>query len=79
MRDFSEEQRQQFREMDVESRAKFVFHYLKKILNPDAKSEGFYFCSVVLRQNLFPKAEGSQRYSDNAKLLRLSFCLKDGG
>ena len=79
MRELSEEERQKVRNMEVESRAKFVFHYLKEILSPDAKSEGFYFCSVVLRQNLFPKAEDSQRYSDNAKLLEAIILLERRG
>ena len=79
MRDLSEEERQKVRNMDVESRAKFVFRYLKEILSPDAKSEGFYFCSIVLRQNLFPKAEDSQQYSDNAKLLEAIILLERRG
>ena len=79
MRDLSEEERQKARNMDVESRAKFVFRYLKEILSPDAKSEGFYFCSVVLRQNLLPKAENSQQYSDNAKLLEAIILLERRG
>ena len=79
MRDLNEEERQKVRSMDVESRAKFVFCYLKEILSPDAKSERFYFCFVVLRQNLFPQAEDSQQYSDNAKLLETIILLERRG
>ena len=39
--DLSVEQRQQIREMEVEPLAKFVFCYLREILNPNSKSEGF--------------------------------------
>lgn len=79
MRELIEEERQKVRHMDVESRAKFVFRYLKEILSTDAKSEGFYYCSVVLRQNLFPKAEGGHKYADNAKLLETIILLEKRG
>ena len=39
----------------------------------------FNFCSVVLRQDLFPKAEDSQQYSDNAKLLEAIILLERRG
>ena len=76
MPDLSEEQRQEIREMDVESRAKYVFRHLRKILdlNPDSAAS----TSIErLIGDLFPA--GYRPRSDYTKLLEAITLLERRG
>lgn len=78
MRDFSEEQRQQNREMDVESLAKVVFCYLKATLDPDPDSRDFYYSVNNLQMRLFPEGRFPP-LSDYTKLLEAITLLERQG
>ena len=75
----NEEQRQQNREMAVESLAKVVFRHLKGNLGPDPDLKAFY-CSVDnLRKALFPGGMKNQSDSDRAQLLEVVALLERRG
>ncbi len=69
MRDISEQERQQNREMDVVSLAKVVFRHLKKNLGSDPNQRDFFYSVVKLRHDLFPDGEYNKSFPDHAKLL----------
>ena len=74
----SEEQRQQTRQMDVESLAKFVFRYLKENLNSAPKYDD-YLSVVDLRIALFPDKPEHQFNDDHSKLLEAIALLERRG
>ena len=78
MHDFSEEYRQQVREMNVESLAKYLFCYLKATLNPDPDSRNFYYSVNNLQVRLFPE-EKFPPLSDYTKLLEAITLLERQG
>ena len=69
MRNLSEQERQQVREMEVESLAKFVFRHLKEKLDPNPERARHYYSVNGLRQALFPGGRKNQSSFDHAKLL----------
>ena len=79
MRDFSEEQRQKNREMDVESLAKVLFHNLKK--NSKTYLDGLNFSRYVteLGSPLFPTENYRLSHSDYAKVLEAITLLERRG
>ena len=75
--DLSPEQRQQVREMEVESLAKFVFRYLKNILDHNPHNPGRSSVERLIR-DLFPK-ENSPPPSNYPKLLEAITLLERRG
>ena len=62
------EQRQQVRNLDIKSLAKFVFRYLKDNLSPDPSKQEFFYPVVTLRKALFPGGIDNKSCPDHAKL-----------
>ena len=80
MRDtLNEQERQQNREMDVESLAKYVFRHLKENLNPEPSHRDFFFPVVRLRHILFPDGALNKFCPDHAKLLEAITLLERRG
>ena len=79
MRNLGEEQRQQVREMDIVSRAKIVFRYLRKNLNRDPNHQGFYQHVENLRKELFPSENDRYNPADYTKLLEAITLLESRG
>ena len=80
MRDtLNEKERQQNREMDVESLAKYVFRHLKENLNPEPSHRDFFFPVVRLRHILFPDGALNKFCPDHAKLLEAITLLERRG
>ena len=69
MRNLSEEERKQNREMAVGSFTKVVFRHLKKNLGSDPNQRDFFYSVVQLRYDLFPGREQNGSFPDHAKLL----------
>ena len=68
---FSGEEKQQHRELDVESLAKVVFRYLKGILDPNPESKKNFYTSVDnLIRALFPEEKFVRPSSDYYNLLQ---------
>ena len=78
MHDLSEEHRQQVREMNVESLAKYVFWYLKATLDPDPDSRNFYYSVNNLQVRLFPEERFPPLF-DYTKLLEAITLLERQG
>ena len=78
MRDFSQE-RQQLREMDIESLAKFLFRYLKDNLSPKPESKRFYCLIQELVNTLFPRENNDQSESDYVNLFEAITLLERRG
>ena len=64
MHGLSEEQREQFREMDVESRARIVFRYLKEAHPSNAIHYQGYYSTESLREAIF-SSRRTTKQSDN--------------
>ena len=80
MRNLSEEERKQIREMDVVSLTKVVFRHLRKNLDPSPESEKKFYSSVRgLWGVLFPGERNRQSLSDYAKLLEAITLLERRG
>ena len=79
MRNLSEQERQQVREMDVESLTKFVFCQLRGRYNPNPHSRGFFYNVGDLTEEIFPKRQDNQSNSDYAKLLEAIVLLERRG
>ena len=73
----SEEQRQQTRQMDVESLAKFVFRFVKKRISSAGHNHPLFV--VGLRQILFPGGQENQSSDDHSKLLEAIALLERRG
>ena len=74
-----QEQRQQIREMDVVSLAKFVFRYLKENLNSDHDRSNFFYPVEELRKALFPNGIDNKSCSDHATLAEAVSLLERRG
>ena len=74
--DLSEDQRQEIREMDVEYRAKYVFRYLRKILDLNLNSSTYATIDRLIDE-LFPT--GYRPPSDYTKLLEAITLLERRG
>ena len=79
MRNISEQEREQIREMGVESLAKFVFHYLKDNLNPNPDNKRFYCLIQELMSTWFPRENDEQSKSDYANLFEAITLLERRG
>ena len=74
---FTEEEKQQHRELDVESLARVVFRYLKENLDPEDEEE--YYSLKGLERNLFPEEKFIQPFSDYTNLLEAITLLERRG
>ena len=75
----SDEQRQQNREMDVGSLARYVFRQLKENLVLDHNSREFFSSVRELRQSIFPGGIENNSCSDHTKLVEAIILLEKRG
>ena len=75
----SDEQRQQNREMDVGSLARYVFRQLKENLVLDHNSREFFSSVRELRQAIFPGGIENNSCSDHTKLVEAIILLEKRG
>ena len=75
----SEEQRQQTRQMDVESLAKFVFRLLKQRLREEGDLPDCSWTSLGLRERLFSDADPTQTAYDRVRFLEVIVLLERRG
>ena len=76
---FSEEQKQQIQQTDVESLSRFVFRLLKQRLREEGPLPSYSWTSLGLRKRLFPEAGPTQTAYDRIRFLEAIVLLERRG